>query len=148
MNYALGYSFNVEDLFYKFPMNKLKLTCNDCEELFNDRHKDRTIVKIFKDSYEMVLNDIIDNSDTFKFPLTGAQECEMRMNRISGDNFTKARQNRKFQDIDFLVSNFSGNNIILDMKTKKGRRKIKQVYVDKKLKTKITENTNNGKQYC
>ena len=42
---------------------------------------------------------------------------------------------------------FSGNQLVLEMK-RRGRERIKPIYVNKKLKNKLTEYTNSGKQYC
>ena len=49
-------------------------------------------------------------------------------------------------DIDILNSNFSGYEIVLKMYGNRTER-YKTVYVDNRLKSKITNNVNNGKQY-
>ena len=33
MNYAVGHSFNVDEMFMNFPYKKLKLTCEDCKRI-------------------------------------------------------------------------------------------------------------------
>ena len=50
------------------------------------------------------------------------------------------------QDVDFFASHFSGNELVLEMYGT-GRCRTKTIYVDKDIKDKITENTNNGVQY-
>ena len=59
----------------------------------------------------------------------------------------KARRHGKWRDVDFLKSGFSGNEIVLNIKSG-NLVKSKTVYVDKNIKNKIIENTNEGKQYC
>jgi len=72
----------------------------------------------------------------------------MKMRRVDGEEFKKLRQKRKFTDVDFLSSNFSGNEIVFEMFYKDGRPfRRKNVYVDKTRKDKITKYTNEGKQY-
>jgi hypothetical protein len=70
------------------------------------------------------------------------------MRRITGEKFSKARRNGKFQEIDFLESFFTGHEIELNMFKKGGLKRSKTVYVDPRLKQKIIDNTNKGKQYC
>jgi len=60
-----------------------------------------------------------------------------------------ARRNGKWQDVDFLNSYFSGYQLTLNMYNKEGKPvRIKPIYLDNKLKNKLTEYTNQGKQYC
>ena len=49
---------------------------------------------------------------------------------------------------DFLASNFSGNQLTLNMYDREGRpTRTKPIYVNKKYKDKLTYYTNQGKQY-
>lgn len=147
MNYATGAAFNMNEMFMNFPYNKLDMTCKDAEEINNNAHKDKLVKKIFRTCFKKVINDIIDNNVTFKLP-TGAIDSEIHMRRIHGDEFSKARQNGKFKEIDFLNSLFSGYELELNMYKKGGLKRSKTIYVDPKLKQKIIDNTNKGMQYC
>ena len=148
MNYATGYAFNTDEIFENFPYEKLLVTCDDCNIVNGDFHKDRLVKRVFKDALYLILNDIIDNNVTFCLP-TGGIRSEIHVNNYEGEDFVKARQCGKWQDIDFIESNFTGNQLVLDMYGKKnGIRRRKPIYVDRRLKNKITENTNNGKRYC
>ena len=148
MNYATGYAFNTDEIFENFPYEKLLVTCDDCNIVNGDYHKDRLVKRVFKDALYLILNDIIDNNVTFQLP-TGGIRSEIHVNNYEGEDFVKARQCGKWQDIDFIESNFTGNQLVLDMYGKKnGIRRRKPIYVDRRLKNKITENTNNGKRYC
>lgn len=148
MNYATGYAFNTDEIFENFPYEKLLVTCDDCNIVNGDYHKDKLVKRVFKDALLLILNDIIDNNVTFQLP-TGSRRSEIHVNNYEGEDFIRARRRGKWQDVDFLESNFTGNQLVLDMYGKdNGIRRRKPIYVDKRLKNKITENTNNGKRYC
>lgn len=136
MSYAVGCAFSQEEMFMNFDKKKLKTV-----------HNKNLIRKIARDAIKLVLNDIIDNNATFQLP-TGSRKADIHVTRIVGDDFTNARQNGKFQDVDFLASNFSGNQLTLNMYDREGRpTRTKPIYVNKKYKDKLTYYTNQGKQY-
>ena len=145
MNYATGHCFNVDDMFYNFDYSKLDLTCKDCERLNKKPHRDLMVKKIFRAGMKYVLNDIVENNNTFVLP-TGRKRAEIHVKRTSGEAFKKLRAADKWQDVDFFASHFSGNELVLEMYGT-GRCRTKTIYVDKDIKDKITENTNNGVQY-
>ena len=148
MNYATGCAFNIDELFYNLDRKKLKFNYKQCKKLVNSFEKDDLIKRIFLDNVQMILDDIINNNVTFELPTGSGRPTLLRMKKYDGEEFTKARRAGKFTDVDFLSSNFSGYQLGLDMYYKDGRPCIhKPVYVDKTRKEKITENTNNGKQY-
>ncbi len=91
----------------------------------------------------MVLNDIIDNNDTFELPV-GSRKAHIHMKRTKGEDFKLARRHGKWREVDFLSSLFSGYELSLTMEGK-GIPRSKTIYVDKKLKNKIIKNTNEGK---
>mgnify|MGYP006376706547 CR=1 FL=1 len=146
--YALGHAFNLDHIFMNFDLSKLKMSNDLCEEITGDRHRDVLVKRIFRSCVYLILNDIIDNNNTFQLP-TGARKADIHMRRIHGDEFKWARKNGKFKEIDFINSNFSGNELTLTMYNREGKpSREKPIYVDKCLKKKIIDNTNNGKQYC
>lgn len=148
MNYATGYSFNTDEIFENFPYDKLLVTCSDCNIVNGDFHKDKLVKRVFKDALKLILTDIIDNNVTFQLP-TGSRRAEIHVNNYEGEAFEKARKRGKWLDVDFLASNFTGNQLVLEMYGKNnGLRRRKPIYVDKRLKDKLTENTNNGIRYC
>ena len=136
MNYAVGCAFNQDEMMINFKKQKLKTVKNK-----------KLIKKIARDSIKLVLNDIIDNNVTFQLP-TGSRKADIHVRRIDGKEFVRARQNGKFQDVDFLSSNFSGNQLVLNMYDREGKpTRIKPIYLNKKYKDKLTNYTNQGKQY-
>lgn len=148
MNYATGCAFDIDEMFMNFPYDKLLVTCSDCNIVNGDYHKDRLVKRVFKKALQLILNDIIENNVTFQLP-TGGRRSEIHMNSITGKKFQHARKHGKFLDVDFLESNFTGNQLALDMYYKGGElKRTKPIYVNRKLKDKITSYTNSGKQYC
>lgn len=148
MNYATGYAFNMDEMFENFPYEKLLVTCDDCNIVNGDYHKDKLVKRVFKDALKLILRDIIENNVTFVLPTVGIR-AEIHVNNTEGKNFEKARKNGKWLDVDFLASNFTGNQLVLDMYGKKnGIRRRKPIYVDKVLRDRLTELTNEGKKYC
>lgn len=144
MNYATGAAFNVDDMFINFPYDKLNLTCKQAYEINNDQHKDKLVKKIFRTCFKKVIDDVIDNNSVFILPVNNS---EIKMRRISGDSFSKARKNGKFKDVDFLESYFSGYELELNVYKRGGLKRSKTIYVDPKRKQRIVNNTNSGKQY-
>lgn len=145
MNYATGHALNTSEIFSTFNVRKLKVSPKACEELIGERHKEKLAQKIFKHSIDLVLNDIIDNNATFNLP-TASRKAEMRMKRFDKETFAKARRHGKWKDVDFLASNFSAHQIIFKFQSK-GVMREKLVYLNSTHRDRITEHTNNQKQY-
>ena len=146
-NYAMGHCFTGRDLFDNFPVKKLQMTKEQCVNTYSDGSKRDLAASIFMRSVQMVVDDIIDNNVDFKFPTLGRTQAYMRMKRTNGKQFKKAFKNGKWNDIDFLTSNFSGYQIGIDMESTKRTPRQKPVYLSPKYRDRITENTNLGKQY-
>ena len=145
MNYALGYAFNIHDMFANFDTSKLDLETKKCEELIGNRHKEVIAKKVFKYAVKLVIDDVINNSARFELP-TGGKKSFIAMKKFSGDDFKNARRHGKWKDIDFLNSNFSAYSMIFNYQNH-GIFKEKLAYLDNINKDIITENTNAGKQY-
>ena len=101
MNYATGYALNVNELMEDFPAKKTKMTAKECEPMIGSRNKDRVASKVFKACIALVLDDIIENSDTFQLP-TSSKKCEIYMKRIEDEEgvkkVKKVRNKSVFQD--------------------------------------------------
>ena len=146
-SYAMGHCFTGKDLFNNFPVNNLKMSKEQCVATYPDGSKRDLAASIFTRSVQMVVDDIINNNVDFKFPTLGQTQAYLRMKRTTGQNFKKAFKNGKWNDVDFLTSNFSGYQIVLDMESKKRTTRQKDIYLSPKDRDRITENTNLGKQY-
>lgn len=145
MNWALGWACNLNNIFVRFPYEKCKSIISGT---FNKRSK---VKQIFREGVRLIIEDIIENNVTFKIQGIGYQGGEIHMEAIKDSNFERARKNGKFKDVDFLESLFTGYQMYLYVHGKRDnflhRRKF-PIYLSSFFKNKITENTNNGKQYC
>lgn len=133
-NYSLGHSFNADHLFERFPIKKSKV----------DRKKAKSI---FISALEYIINDIIENNVEFKLPGIGSSYGTIFVNRTTGDSFKKAFKNGKWRDVDFITSNFSGYQLALKMCHERKLPKQKPIYLSPRDKQKLTDKTNEGKQY-
>ena len=143
-NLALGYAFSCRTMLANLPLKKLHFTQHDC--LINENVPRRKVVatRVFNFSAKLILLDIINKNVTFKLPTQ--RECWIGMARTYGEDFKTARRNGKWQDVDFLASNFSGYS--LEFVCIHSERIIrKHVYVSGWMRDIITEKTNQGFQY-
>ena len=145
MNYATGYAMNIDELFLSFPTQKMILTAKACEELIGNRHKETIAKMIFKSAINMVLQDIIENNATFTLP-TKSRKAELYMKRFGRQEFSKARRNGKWSKVDFLTSNFCAYQIVFRFQSQ-GVMREKLIYLDPEHRDKITDYTNQRKQY-
>jgi len=86
MNLARGYAFNLHDIFNNFNLKRLLLTCNQCEKITKDRHRNFLVEKIFREHMKMVFEDIIDNNVTFELPC-GSKKADIHMKKFEGKEF-------------------------------------------------------------
>ena len=137
-HYATAYSIKAWELYLNFFKNhKLRVKPSDLDYTHNAYN---LLGQIFTTFMQIVIKDIIENRTTFKLPAPGAW---IEMVPISDEKFKIARQNGAFDDVDFLMSNFTGYQLYLRMNNRYGSRK-KQIHVTKKYKDRITELTNQG----
>lgn len=146
-NYAIGHAFTGTDLFENFPVTKLDMTRQQCLEVYSDGNKRDLAKQIFIKSVQMVVDDIIDNNIHFKLPGIGKTQAYMYMKRTTDKAFKRAFKNGKWNDVDFITSNFSGYQLNLEMQSEKRLPREKTIYLSSKDKQRITDNVNNGKQY-
>lgn len=147
MKYAVGHAFTGKDLFAFFPVDKLKMSKKKCVEVYSDGSKRDLCEQIFLRSVKMVLDDIIENNVQFKLPGLGTTNSYLQMKRTHGEEFKKAFRNGKWRDVDFITSNFSGYQMVFNMEGKNKAFRQKLVYLSNKDKQRITDYTNEGKQY-
>lgn len=143
---ALGYCFNLPELFENFDLNRLEMKCKDYRKIACDFHREDLVQKIFKESVKMVINDVIENNVTFQLP-TGAKKADIHMQKFQDEEFIKARSNGKFPHVDFLSSFFTGYELGFYIYGD-GNVRVKPIHVNKELRNKLIEYTNKGKQYC
>lgn len=143
----MGHSFTCHDIFMNFPVRKLKMTPEQCKEVYSDGSKRDLAASIWMSSVRLIIDDIIENNTQFKLPGMGRTQSYIQMKRTEEDDFKKAFRRGKWRDVDFIISNFCGYQLQFVMESKKRTRREKPIYLATRDKDKITEYTNQGKQY-
>lgn len=146
-NFAMGHTFSTKDLFYNFPIDKLKMDYNTVRSIYSDGDKRSLSASIFAKGMQLIVEDIIENNVHFLLPTLGSSESYLYMKKTSGNDFKKAVRNGKWRDVDFLTSNFTGYQLSMFVKSTKRPEKEKSIYLGYKHKDRITELTNEGKRY-
>ena len=146
-NFAMGHTFSTKDLFYNFPIDKLKMDYNTVRSIYSDGDKRSLSASIFAKGMQLIIEDIIENNVHFLLPTLGSTESYLYMKKTSGNDFKKAVRNGKWNDVDFLTSNFTGYQLAMSVKSPKRPEKEKSIYLGYKHKDRITELTNEGKRY-
>lgn len=147
-HYALGWACNLNDIFVRFPYEKLK----NLKEKYKTKVLRRQKVKqVFRTGVEIILNDIIENNSTFKLPSLGYYGGEIHFESVNGSEFERLRAKGKFTGIDFLETLFTGYQLYLFLHGKRdnflARRKF-PIYISKHYKQKMEKLANEGKVYC
>lgn len=145
MKYATGYCMNAVDVMKGFPAKKTVITAKECEKIMKNRHKEKLAERIWKANIAMVLDDVIDNSDTFVLP-TASKKAEIYIKSYPREEFVQGRKNGKWKDIDYLASNFTGAQMMFKYQNG-GVFKEKPIYVDAGRKQRIADRLNSGKAY-
>jgi len=87
---------------------------------------------------------MLDSPRRFKIP--ASTEAYLDFEIVLEDQFIKQRQNGRFQNIDFIESDFTGYALRYYFKAK-SYQKSYQVYLGSDLKKKFINNINTGKKY-
>lgn len=145
--FAMGHTFNSQEIFHNFPIQKLKMDYDTVKKIYSDGDKRSLSASIFTKGMQLIVEDIIENNVHFLLPTLGSNEAYLYMNKTQGKDFKNAFKKGKWNDVDFLTSNFTGYQLALSVKSNKRPEKIKPIYLGYKHKDRITELTNEGKRY-
>ena len=145
--FAMGHTFSSQELFHNFPINKLKMDYETVKKIYSDGDKRSLSASIFTKGMQLIIEDIIENNVHFMLPTAGSNEAYLYMKRTSGNDFKNAFKHGKWNDVDFLTSNFAGYQLALSVKSGKRPEKEKLIYLGYRHKDRITELTNEGKRY-
>lgn len=145
--FAMGHTFSAHDIFHNFPINKLKIDYDTVKKIYSDGDKRSLSASIFTKGMQLIIEDIIENNVHFLLPTLGSNESYLYMKKTSGKDFKNAFKKGKWNDVDFLTSNFTGYQLALSVKSPKRPEKEKLIYLGYKHKDRITELTNEGKRY-
>ena len=147
-HFALGWACNLNDVFIRFPYEKYKSLMNKYKTKALRKQK---IKQVFRDGVEIILNDIIENNNSFQIPSFKYNGGEIHFEPIRGYEFERLRAKGKFQGIDFLETLFTGYQLYLYIHGKYdnflAKKKI-PIYINKYYKKKLESLANSGKTYC
>lgn len=145
MFYKTGYCFTAVDLFDNFNTSRIttkrKFWGKDCRA----DSKAELAAQILTYCFYLIILDIINNNSTFVLP-TFNKETMLHVKQFTGDMFKQMYRAGKFNDIDYLMSNFKGYQIYFRYQYKGGYRD-KPIYINSALKKIFINNINQGKQY-
>lgn len=145
MRVLFNHGLTLDELYTNTPKNII-----DRKWAWFMKHYGRTnsyegsISNPFKYCIGLVLNKMIDDRIRFKLPVN--TEAYLDYEIVNEDKFAQHRQYGRFQDIDFVGSDFTGYAIRYYIKSK-AYQKSYQLYLGGDLKNKFIENINNGIKY-
>lgn len=138
-----SHAFSAVDLFATFDFRQIKTgRKNWSGECYANCKKD-LCGKIASHFFLLVIQDIIENNVTFKFPLR-SRKAYLQMKVYEGDEFNRLYQRGRFSNIDFLASNWKGYFVEFFFQTKR-RYRSRPVYLSYQWRDKIVQYTNQGK---
>lgn len=148
-NYDFGWAMTQKDIFYGYQ-KEFTLTKLQKQDLHIRKGDEIEAVfgKIFFDFFLYVIKDIILNNVTLKTPAVGAF-ADIHMRCVDREEFTEGRQKGKYQDIDFLASNFKTYRPTFYRYSSQDSTKIwtTDIILDQQLQKELSDQINNGKVY-
>ena len=147
-HYALGWACNLNDIFVRFPYEKCKNLINKYR---TKQLKKQKVKQVFRTGVEIILNDIIENNNTFITPTFNTTFGKIHFDPVKGEEFKRLRAKGKFSGVDFLETLFTGYQLYLHLYRQKNdilpKKKI-PIYISSYYKQKMENLINNGKVYC
>lgn len=98
----------------------------------------------FKYCLNLVINSVIDEKKRFKIPVAWESYIDFKI--VKGDDFIRDRQNGRFQEIDFIESDFTGYCLTYFWKSKAYQKSV-QIYVGGDIKKKFLGKINSGEKF-
>lgn len=142
MHPVASFSFTQNDLYKRFPDRMPK----KWDATKRGKTRKEVCAKIFADTFFEILLDIIENNVTFVLPLKWGEYAEISMDTIEGEEFKKMYKKGSFNDVDFVLSDFTAHRLKYTYKKGKNTR-WKHIYISNNLLKLLTKHTNEGKLY-
>lgn len=144
------HAFSQGDLFNSYDSSKLKFkdkvgTSREMRAKYKCGSNKLLIAQIFWVFIKLVVADLIRKGTTFHFP--NKSIAMFTWKRIEGEEFVKSYRSGKFDNIDFLSSNFTLYVPIFKY-FYRGKFKEKNIIVNDILKKERDDKVNNGFKYC
>lgn len=140
MKHFIQNNLNLNDLFFNIKCDFIE--CKNYKSKHKARDKSALAKKIVMDFLELVIEDMVDNDVSFKFPVYAGAVMYVSESPERIKNFRN-----KIRTTDELFSaDFKQYNVFMDFFQKHNRRRY-YVSVPKKYYDKLKKNTINGKKY-
>ena len=147
MHLNTSFCFTSYDIFSTFNLKQLKIKRTTVQDKYGCNKKQMFCASVFSYCCYLIILDIIQNNVTFVLPLFNHKSATINVRPIIGDELKKARQYGAFQDIDLLVTNFTGYQLMYTWETTNHGYRRKPIYVNRRLKDILIKYINEGKQY-
>lgn len=144
------HAFSQGDLFHNFGMKKFEYkdgvgTSREILKKYKVQSKNVLVSKIFWAFLKLVFKDMIYNGTTFH--LNTKNIAMFTWECLKGDVFTKVYQSGKYDNVDFLSTNFMLYSPIFKY-FYRGKFKRKLMIFDTTLRTILCDKMNQGFKYC
>ena len=140
------FCFTSYDIFSTFNLKQLKIKRTVVQDKYGCNKKQRFCALVFTYCCYLIVLDIIQNNATFVLPLFNHKYASIFVKPITGETLKFARQHGAFRDLDLLMTNFTGYQMIYSWEAG-GRYKEKPIYINKRFKDVLYKYANEGKQY-
>lgn len=137
-------------MFHSYDLTNFKFkegvgSARDMKKIYKYQNKNTLVAKIFWTFIKLVMRDLVSKGTTFH--LNTKNIAMFTWKSIRGPEFVRAYQSRKFDDIDFLSSNFT-LYIPIFKYFYRGKFKERDLVLDNTLKAERNSKVNNGFKYC
>ena len=133
--------------FKKFTKKEIKMKQKQFIKEYKADCRGDLAARIFNYCLELVIKDIIDNNIVFTLPNIFGKDSEIAMKVFEGEDFKILYRKGKFNDVDFITSNFRGYQIFYSFEDNHKKVREKPIYINHRFRDMITKNTNEGKVY-
>jgi len=145
-----GHTFSQNDIFQSYDLNNFKFkedvgTARKMKKIYKYRSKTALVAKIFWTFMKLVIRDLV--KDGITFHLNTKTIAMFTWKSLTGSNFVKAYQSGKFDDIDFLSTNFTIYMPIFKYFYKDKFKECSMI-MDKSLRKERNNKINKGFKYC
>ena len=138
-NGTILHTFKLRELFITFDTKALKVKKKELFPIFKDGDKRTFATIVFRDSLEMVIDDIIENGIQFQFPNSYKRKSWFCMQRISDTEYINARKRGAYKNFDPVDTNFAAYRIEYCIEKNDGSIKRIPVHLNAKRTKKIAK---------
>lgn len=142
------FAFNSKELFYGYKKPVTKQDLQSLGYYIKGVEKEECLGEVFAEFVIFLIKEVIVNNLTLAVPAIGAY-CTLHTKPIEGEDFKKYRQQGKFLDINFLISDFKAYKIVLTRYRSRDSSIFfdTDIALDPGLQKELSEQINSGKQY-